>query len=85
MTGSFFQALGKALYSLYVSAARQLVVLLPAAYILAKIGGLNLIWWSFPIAELMSVAITLICRKRVFREIVDKIQPREEQPQKAAG
>ncbi len=73
ITGSFFQSLGKAMYSLYVSAARQLVVLLPAAFILAKIGGLHLIWWSFPIAEVMSLAITLVCRRRVFREIVDKI------------
>ena len=73
ITGSFFQSLGKAMYSLYVSAARQLVVLLPAAFLLAKIGGLQLIWWSFPIAEVMSLAITLVCRKRVFREIVDKI------------
>ncbi|MBQ6551394.1 MAG: MATE family efflux transporter [Lachnospiraceae bacterium] len=73
ITGSFFQALGKAMYSLYVSAARQLVVLLPAAYILAKIGGLSLIWLSFPIAEVMSLLITLVCRKRVFTEIVDQI------------
>ncbi len=73
ITGSFFQALGKALYSLYVSAARQLVVLLPAAYILAKIGGLGLIWWSFPIAEVMSLVITLICRKRVYTQIMDKL------------
>ena len=73
ITGSFFQALGKALYSLYVSAARQLIVLLPAAYILAKIGGLDLIWWSFPIAEVMSLLITLVCRRRVYKEIVDKI------------
>ena len=73
ITGSFFQALGKAMYSLYVSAARQLVVLLPAAYILAKLGGLSLIWWAFPIAEVMSLLITLVCRKRVFTEIVDQI------------
>ena len=73
ISGSFFQALGKALYSLYVSAARQLVVLLPAAFILAKLGGLRLIWWSFPIAEIMSLAITLILRKRVYREVVDRI------------
>ena len=73
ITGSFFQALGKAMYSLYVSAARQLVVLLPAAYILAKIGGLHLIWWSFPIAEVMSLVITLVCLKRVNKEIVDRI------------
>ena len=64
VTGSMFQAVGKAMYSLYVSVARQLVVLLPAAYILAKIGGLSLIWWCFPIAEIMSVCISAYCLKR---------------------
>lgn len=59
VTGAIFQAVGKATYSLWVSLARQLIVLLPAAWILAKIGGLTLIWWSFPIAEVMSFAITL--------------------------
>jgi putative MATE family efflux protein len=61
VTGTLFQAVGNAIYSMFVSVARQLVVLLPAAYILAKIGGLSLIWWSFPIAELMSMMISLIC------------------------
>ncbi len=61
VTGTLFQAVGNAMYSLYVSVARQLVVLLPAAYVLAKIGGLSLIWWSFPIAELMSMMISVIC------------------------
>ncbi len=63
VTGSLFQAVGKAIYSLYVSVARQLVVLLPAAYILAKLGGLDAIWWCFPIAEVMSLAISLVCLK----------------------
>lgn len=61
VTGTLFQAVGNAMYSLYVSVARQLVVLLPAAYILAKIGGLSWIWWCFPIAELMSMLISVIC------------------------
>lgn len=61
VTGTLFQAVGNAMYSLYVSVARQLVVLLPVAYVLAKIGGLSLIWWSFPIAELMSMMISVIC------------------------
>lgn len=69
VTGSLFQALGKAMYSLYVSVARQLVVLLPAAYILAKLGGLALIWWSFPIAEVMSLLITLICMRQSMKII----------------
>lgn len=64
VTGSLFQAVGKAMYSMYVSICRQLLVLLPAAYILAKIGGLSLIWWCFPIAELMSLLISLVCLLR---------------------
>ena len=63
VTSTLFQAVGSAMYSAYVSVARQLVVLLPAAYILAKIGGVSFIWWSFPIAELMSFLISTICLK----------------------
>ncbi len=68
VTGSLFQAVGNATYSMYVSIARQLVVLLPAAYILAKIGGLGLIWWCFPIAEIISFTITTFFLKQVKRK-----------------
>ena len=51
---SIFQALGKAVYSMCISIARQLVILLPAAYLLAQSGNVNLVWWAFPIAELVS-------------------------------
>jgi putative MATE family efflux protein len=67
VTGSLFQAVGNALYSMYISIARQLVVLLPVAYILAKIGGLSMIWWCFPIAEVMSMMISLICLRRTMK------------------
>ncbi|MGN0426387.1 MAG: MATE family efflux transporter [Agathobacter sp.] len=68
VTSALFQAVGSAVYSMYVSLARQLVVLLPAAYILAKLGGLALIWWSFPIAEVMSMIITLICLRLTMKK-----------------
>ncbi len=68
--GAVFQAVGNGMYSLYVSVARQLVVLIPAAYILAKIGGLRLIWWCFPIAELMSCLITAICLVLTYRKVI---------------
>ena len=56
-----FQAFGSSLYSMFVSIARQLVVLLPAAYLLAKTAdGLHAIWWAFPIAELMSITASVI-------------------------
>ena len=70
VTGSVFQALGNGMYSLYVSVARQLVVLLPAAYILAKLGGLSAIWWSFPIAELMSCLISTVCLIRIYKKVI---------------
>ena len=50
--GTVFQALGKAVFSMLVSIMRQLVVLIPAAFILSKLGGLHAVWWAFPIAEL---------------------------------
>ncbi len=71
--GTVFQALGNGVYSLIVSVARQLVVLIPAAYILAKIGGLSLIWWSFPIAELMSFAVNCFFLYKINKDIISKV------------
>lgn len=73
VTGTLFQSVGKATYSLYVSVARQLVVLLPVAYILAQIGGLGLIWWCFPIAEIMSLIISVVCMKITFDKVLKDI------------
>ena len=71
--GTVFQALGKAVFSMIVSIMRQLVALIPAAYILAKIGGLHAVWWSFPIAELISLAVTLFFCVKIYRSIISKI------------
>ncbi len=73
VVGSVFQALGKAFYSMIVSILRQLVVLLPAAYILAKAAGLRAVWYSFPIAELMSLAMTLFFFVHIYRTIIRNV------------
>ena len=73
IAGSMFQALGNGVYSLIVSIARQLVILLPAAYILGKIGGLETIWWAFPLAELMSGSVSLFFTFRINRKIIRNI------------
>lgn len=65
---STFQALGNGVYSLIVSAARQLFVILPIAYIFAKIAGLSAVWWSFPIAELVSVLLCTLLFTRIYKE-----------------
>lgn len=70
---SVFQALGNGIYSLIVSAARQLLVLLPVAYILSGIGGLDLVWWSFPIAELMSVICSAGFLAKINKDIISKV------------
>ena len=49
---------GNGIYSMIVSIARQLCVLLPVAYLFSLSGNVNLIWWAFPIAELMSVGMS---------------------------
>lgn len=70
--GSIFQSLGNGVYSLIVSAARQLFVILPVAYAFAKIFGLSMVWWAIPIAEIVSMVLSTILLKRIYRT---KIQP----------
>lgn len=71
--GSVFQALGNGVYSMLVSIARQLVVLLPVAYLLARLGNVNYVWWAFPIAELMSMTMTTIFRIKIGKKIIRHI------------
>ena len=73
VAGTVFQALGKAVFSMIVSIMRQLFVLVPAAYILAKVGGLHAVWWSFPIAEVISLAVSLTFLIRIYNTIIKKL------------
>lgn len=70
---SVFQAIGNPVHALIASVCRQLVVLLPAAWLLAQSGRLELVWWSFPIAEVVSFILCLFfyqwTMKKVAREI----------------
>lgn len=68
--GSIFQAFSKSIYSLIVSVGRQLVVLIPAAWLLAQSGNLNNVWWAFPIAELASLALSVFFFIKLFKQTV---------------
>ena len=70
--GASFQALGNGIYTTIVSLCRQLIVLLPAAYLLSLTGEVTAVWWSFPIAEMMSLAATAFFFLRIYRQ---KIRP----------
>ncbi|MBR5470994.1 MAG: MATE family efflux transporter [Oscillibacter sp.] len=67
IAGSVFQAIGNPVYSLINSICRQLVVLLPAAWLLAQTGRLELVWLAFPIAELMSLLMSSIFLRKTMR------------------
>ena len=68
------QALGKAVYSMITSICRQLVVLLPAAYILSRFGNVNYVWWAFPIAEIVALIITAGFLIKTYKENIKTIE-----------
>lgn len=74
IVGSVFQALGNGVYSLIISVCRQLLVILPVAALLAKVGGLHAVWWAIPIAEIVSVLMSSFFFRKIYRE---KIAPLE--------
>lgn len=73
VAGGVFQALGNGVLSLAVSVIRQLVVLLPAAYLLSLSGTVTAVWWAFPIAEIASVIFSAIFLKRVYSRQISKL------------
>jgi len=83
--GTTFQALGNAVYSMIVSIARQLVVLLPAAFLLSLSGEVTYVWWAFPIAEVMSLTMTVIFLVRINSRVIRHIGEQTEAQTEAHG
>lgn len=73
VAGSLFQAFSKSIYSLIVSLGRQLVVLIPAAWLLSLTGVLSNVWWAFPIAEITSLILSAFFFVKIRREIIQKL------------
>lgn len=74
IAGSVCQAIGKPVYSLIVSVCRQLVVLLPSAWLLAQSGRLELVWFCFPIAECVSLVLSSIFLSKTMRRAKEKMK-----------
>lgn len=75
--GSIYQAFGNGLLSLITSALRQLVVLLPSAYLLSLLGNVNFIWWSYPIAESTSLILSIVFLKYIYDKKIQTIEDRQ--------
>ena len=75
--GSSFQATGYGIGTMIVSISRQLLVLIPTAYIMAKLVGINGVWFSFIIAEAVGLAVSLILFIKVYRTRIKPIGEKE--------
>ena len=69
-----FQALGKSIYSMYMSIARQLLVIVPVAYLLSFIGDVTAIWWAFPISEVVGFTMSILFTRKIKREIISPME-----------
>ena len=76
--GGVFQALGKSVYSMITSIARQVVVLLPAAYLLSLTGEIAAVWFAFPIAEIASLAVSVVMMVTLYRKRIKPLYAFEE-------
>ena len=85
MRGAAFQALGKSVYSMNISLVRQLVFIIPCAYIFARIGGVNMVWWAFPLAEMAGLTMSLLYTRSIKKNIISKMTPRDKAGNVIAG
>lgn len=74
VAGSVFQALGHGVLSMTVSIVRQLVVLLPVAWLLSLTGRLELVWLAFPLSELFSVVLCVFFTRRIVRTVLEPMR-----------
>ena len=81
VVGSVFQALGNAFLSLIVSIARQLLVILPVAYAFAKYFGLGAVWYSIPIAEIISVSLSGVFLGYIYKSHIKDLGTKIEEKQ----
>lgn len=71
--GSSFQALGNGIFSMIISFTRQIIILLPSAYLLSLTGNVDNVWWSFNIAEVVSLTATILFFIHMYKKVICKI------------
>ena len=74
MRSTVFQATGNGIYSLIASVVRQLIGILPIAYILMQIDGVTLSWYSFPIAEIMGFVLSTILFRKLYNTKISQLE-----------
>ena len=73
VVSSVFQALGRGIQSMLISIFRQLLIVLPIAYALSKTGNLNLVWWSFPVSDVLALIFAGYLLLRTYRQVIQPL------------
>ena len=73
ISSTMFQATGHGMLSLFASLLRQLVGILPLAYILIRIGGVTLSWASFPLAEIIGLTYSVVMMRRLYKKEISNL------------
>lgn len=74
VSSSVYQAFGKGFLSLIGEVIRQLVILLPVVYILSLLGDVNIIWWGYPIAEILALTFNIVFLRFIYKKIIDPME-----------
>ncbi len=69
VSSTVFQSIGNPLHSLLISVLRQLVIILPVAYLLSLTGSVSNVWWSYPIAEVASFILSVFFLRKTFKKL----------------
>jgi Na+-driven multidrug efflux pump len=77
VAGSVCQALDKSMAAFVVSIFRQLVGLVPAAWLLSRLGNVNYVWWAFPFAEIFSALFSCLYLRKALRDMESRLALRE--------
>ncbi len=77
VSGGLFSATGHGVISMITTLIRQLLIVVPCAYIFARIGGATMLWWAYPCSEVFGLCYTLLMVRRLFKKEINKLVPRE--------
>ncbi len=76
--GTVFQALGYSIYSMINSLVRQLIVLIPTAFVIGRLtGDVNMIWYAFLIAEVFSLMLSAVFFRKIYRNVIRPLGEKE--------
>lgn len=76
---SGFQALGNGFYSMIVFIVRLIVPTLPFAWLFGIIGGVDCIWWSLPVSDLLGLIVAILLMRRIYKNVISKMYDKQDE------